>query len=76
MHMDNAIQRRLDAGTRAVHKSLQDLAIHDLRVDIVGDSVYLRGLVSGYEKKCLAGARALTAFPGTYVSNQLRVSRV
>lgn len=74
--MDNAIQGRLDGGARAVHKSLQDLAIHGLRVDILGDSVHLRGLVSGYEKKCLAGARARTAFPRTHVSNELRVGQV
>ena len=74
--MDNAIQRRRDVGARAVHKSLQDLAIQDLRVDIGGDSVHLRGLVSGYKKKCLAAARALTAFPGAYVSNELRVSQL
>ena len=74
--MDEVTQRRLEAGARALRKCLEDLAIHDLRVDILGDSVHLRGLVSGYQKKCLAGARALTAFPGTYVANQLRVSQV
>ena len=74
--MDNVAQRGVAIGARAVQTSLEDLAIHDLRVDIVGQSVHLRGLVSGYEKKCLAGARALRAFPGMYVSNELRVSRV
>ena len=52
------------------------LAIHDLRVDILRDSVHLRGLVPGYKKKCLAGARARTAFPWTHVSNELRVGQV
>ena len=74
--MDNVAQQEDEDGARAVHKCLEDLAIHDLRVDIVGDSLHLRGLVSGYEKKCLAAARALTALSGTHVSNELRVSQV
>jgi len=74
--MDNAMPRRLDEGARAMRKSLEDLAIHDLRVDIIRDSVHLRGLVPGYKKKCLAGARARTAFPWTHVSNEPRVGQV
>ena len=74
--MDSVPRQEDEGGARAVHQSLEDLAIHNLRVDIVGNSMHLRGLVSGYQKKCLAGARALTELPGIYISNELRVSQV
>ena len=74
--MGNVPRQEDEAGAGAVRQSLDDLAIHNLRVDIVGNSMHLRGLVSGYEKKCLAGARALTALPGIYISNELRVSQI
>ena len=74
--MDKFAQDENEAAASAVHKCLEDLVIHDLRVNILGDSVHLRGLVSGYEKKCLAAARAITALPGTYISNELRVGQV
>lgn len=74
--MDNVAHRGVEVSALAVKKILEDLAIHDLRVDIVGECLHLRGLVTCYEKKCLAGARALRAFPGTYVSNGLRVCQV
>ena len=59
-----------------VHEALAGLGIHDLRVDVVGACVYLRGIVSSFEAKRLAEGRAHVVAAGAHVSNRLRVAVV
>lgn len=59
----------------ATRKALHDLDIEELRVDVVGVELYVRGVAHSYATKCLAGLRAHAAFPAASVSNRLRIGQ-
>ncbi len=68
-------QRTVERAAQAVRRALEGVAIEDLHVRVIADSVRVHGLAGSYETKRLAGVRAQAAIPGVWVANGVRVAR-
>ena len=74
MHLEP--QGRFEEATLAVRQALTSVFVECLDVQVLDDSVRLRGFVRSYQEKQFAGTSAQASVPDVWVANELRVVRL